>query len=172
MSMIEVKTAELIGPALDWATFCAVFSGMQPTIHKVESVTIERKPFIKPITFPRAVYLTYSGAYGAELDWSPSSSWEQGGPLIERFGCDLSCIAPGNRWEANCWGCDLPTPGLHLHEAETPLVAACRAIVAANLGDVVSVPAELVQQLVECDHCPTSGGCVGVCMKARQPIEG
>lgn len=36
----------------------------------------------------------------------------------------------------------------------------------------VSVPAELVQQLVECDHCPTSGGCVGVCMKAQQPIEG
>lgn len=27
-------------------------------------------------------------------------------------------------------------------------------------------------QLVECDHCPTSGGCVGVCMKAQQPTEG
>lgn len=27
-------------------------------------------------------------------------------------------------------------------------------------------------QLVECDHCPTSGGCVGGCMKAQQPTEG
>jgi hypothetical protein len=28
---------------------------------------------------------------------------------------------------------------------ETPLIAACRAIVAAHLGEVVSVPAELVE---------------------------
>ena len=143
MSMIEVKTAELIGPALDWAVFCAVFNGMQPTIHKVESVTIERKPFIKPITFPRAVYLTYSGAYGAELDWSPSSSWEQGGPLIEKHQIDL--FWDGLEGKAMWWNAqhqDIAEQQTH----QSPLIAACRAIVAAKLGAAVSVPAELVQQ--------------------------
>lgn len=137
MSMIEVKTSELIGPALDWAVDWVV-SG-------------------KPLDVLQKKNGSGEWAYFHEGNWfAPgprkySTDWSQGGPLIERFGCDLSCIAPGNRWEANCWGCDLPTPGLHLHEAETPLVAAMRAIVASKLGDAVSVPAELVQQQGEGD---------------------
>lgn len=160
MSMIEVKTAELSGKALDWAVFCAVFNGMQPTIHKVESVTIERKPFIKPITFPRAVYLTYSGAHGAELDWSPSSSWEQGGPLIEKYGVLLSPPrammhvngGPNAGWrETGTWGSTIfGTERKHRRKAfehpDQPLVAAMRAIVQFELGDAVSVPEELVHQ--------------------------
>lgn len=141
MNMIEVKTAELSGSALDWATFCAVFSGMQPTIHKIESVTIERKPFIKPLTFPSAVYLTYSGAYGAECNWHPSSAWEDGGPLIERYKLDISAPqeSKDGPWVANTeWGHPMGSKG------ETPLIAACRAICAAKLGDTVQVPAELL----------------------------
>ena len=123
---IEVKTAELIGPALAWAVWLA-----------------DRGEAGEPN--PKTGYIWTA----LDEHWSPSTDWSQGGPLIERFGCDLICIAPGNRWEANCWDCDLTTPGLHLHEAETPLVAAMRAIVAAKLGDAVSVPAELVQQPTE-----------------------
>ena len=135
MSMIEVKTAELIGPALDWAV--AMAEGAKP-----------ERPQDGQVSFGGVHKLcgVRKHRLRGEYDYSPSTDWSQGGPLIERFGCDLSCIAPGNRWEANCWDCDLPTPGLHLHEAETPLVAAMRAIVASKLGDAVRVPAELVQQ--------------------------
>ena len=130
--MIEVKTAELIGPALDWAVAQAV----------CENVWLADKWLVngKDVQKLKVCDFEY---------WLPSTDWSQGGPLIERFGCDLSCIAHDNCWEANCWDCDLPVPGLHIHEADTPLVAAMRAIVAAKLGDAVSVPAELVQQPTE-----------------------
>ncbi|WP_312905445.1 phage protein NinX family protein [Stutzerimonas nitrititolerans] len=141
--MREMKTAELIGPALDWATFCAVYPGVQPTINIIPASSVERKPFFKPIQFPKAVYLSYSGAYDAEIRWSPSADWEQGGPLIHKYGCDLNCIALANCWESNCWDDDLPTPDLHLMEGETPLIAACRAIVRAKIGRTVQVPDDL-----------------------------
>lgn len=141
MNEIEVRTADLSGAALDWATFCAVYSGMQPTIRKIESVTIDRKPFIKPLTFPSAVYLTYSGAYGAECDWNPSSSWEDGGPLLERFKPHITYHNAPDK-----------TPMAVMAEqhpdyqcGDTILIAACRAIVAAKLGETVQVPAELVE---------------------------
>lgn len=143
--MVEVQVCDLIGPALDWAVFCAAYKGMQPTIHVIEASTHQMRGLMKPIAFPRAVSLSYTGAYEVECAWNPSINWAQGGPLIQKYGCDLNCISPANCWESNCWDQDLLSPGLHLMEAETPLIAACRAIVAARLGEVVSVPAELVQ---------------------------
>ena len=143
MSMIEVKTADLIGPALDWA------------VAKANGFAVQVRPYAEFCNAStghkvKARYHRVWYEFDGDLEeYSPSADWSQGGPLIERFGCDLICIAPGNCWEANCWDCDLPTPGLHLHEAETPLVAALRAIVAAKLGDAVSVPEELVQQPTE-----------------------
>lgn len=145
MNTVEVRAAELIGPALDWATFCAIYEGMEPTIHVIEETTVERKPFIKPINFPRAVHLSYSGAYGVEVPWHPSTDWECGGPLIQKFGCDLNCLAPENAWEANCWDSTIPQPDLHICEGTSPLIAACRAIVRAKLGENVQVPAELLR---------------------------
>lgn len=142
MSTVEVKTADLIGPSLDWAVFCAIYEGMEPTIHVIESTTIDRKPFIKPITFPRAVHLSYSGAYGVEVPWHPSTDWGCGGPLIEAYKLDIGAPMESEvagPWNANTeWGHPLGTPG------PTPLVAACRAIVRAKLGDTVQIPAELV----------------------------
>lgn len=123
MNMIEVKTAELSGSALDWAVAKAV-----PQKHW-------------PVILGGKVYLDTDYDH---IPYSPSTDWSQGGPLIQKHGCDLNCIAPANCWEANCWDDLVPTPGLHLQEAETPLIAACRAIVAAKLGDVVQVPAELI----------------------------
>lgn len=78
------------------------------------------------------------------------------------FGIAVMSDPPALEWQA-------------LDKELQQFVDARRAALAAELGDAVSVPAELVQQqqqLVECDHCPTSGGCVGVCMKAQQPTEG
>ncbi len=142
MSMIEVKTAELSGAALDWAVLIAEgWESDRPQDGQLRR-KISTGQYDVCIVGPRLMgYDQHLGRY-----WrSPSTDWSQGGPLIHKYGCDLNCIASANCWESNCWDDDLPTPDLHLMEAETPLIAACRAIVAAKLGDTVQVPAELVE---------------------------
>lgn len=141
---VEVKTQDLTGAALDWATFCAQYKGIQPTINVIESTTKTMFEGAKPITFPRAVSLSYSGAYGVEIHWAPSADWSQGGPLIEKYAVTLTPFAISfggspsywlvQPWDQHC----LPVDG------PTPLIAACRAIVASLLGDTVSVPKELL----------------------------
>ena len=108
--MIEVKTAELEGAALDWA------------IGKVEAGDNWENEFFR---------------LGWLQRWAPSTDWSQGGLLIDEhrvlfgqhFGVFVATI-----------------PGLApTHAAgETHLIASCRVIVAAKLGDTVQVPAELV----------------------------
>jgi hypothetical protein len=123
--MQEVKTVELIGPALDWAI--AQIEGVEVTIAEPQYLVGWR--------------VTRPYPYGK---YSPSTDWAIGGPLIQKHGCDLNCIAAANCWEANCWDERSPNPDLHLKEGETPLIAACRAIVAAKLGDTMQVPPELL----------------------------
>lgn len=120
MEMIEVKTAELVGPALDWAVDVATASifDLHPERTKkvVESILIG--------------------------NYSPSTDWSQGGPLIEEYGVRVSKnIAPhmgGKDWRA-----DVGARNNGLPCATSPLIAICRAIVAAKLGDIVQIPAEL-----------------------------
>lgn len=127
---VEVKTAQLEGAALDWAV--AQVEKVQTTYrYGRELVADHDRGGIKLILSIRPIY-------------SPSTNWSQGGPLIQKYGCDLNCMAPLNAWEANCWDDRVPSPGLHLQEAETPLIAACRAIVSAKIGDTVQVPKELL----------------------------
>ncbi|KPB95730.1 Uncharacterized protein AC503_3054 [Pseudomonas syringae pv. maculicola] len=133
-----MKTADLVGAALDWSTFCAVYPGMQPTIRVAESE--ERLMFkgaAKPAILPRTVSLTYSGAYGLELYWYPSSDWECGGPLLDRFEVEI-IRACGVVHAKRCGMTNAAGYG------ETALIAACRAIVASVLGETVSVPKELL----------------------------
>jgi hypothetical protein len=140
---VEVKTAELSGAALNWATFCAVYTSMQPTVRVTESETREIQGLVKPITFPRSVSLTYSGAYGIEHHWYPSSDWECGGPLIQKYQMDFCCEHPETIGAALC-----DENGMYIDDrmmfGKTHLIAACRALVAHKLGDTVSVPKELM----------------------------
>ena len=121
MSMIEVKTAGLIGPALDWAVAKAV-----PLKHW-------------PVVINGNVFLDTDYEY---IRYSPSTDWSQGGPLIVKYQIGLLSPAqsPCGEWHASTRHPDL-TDFTH---KDNPLIAACRAIVAAKLGDVVRVPAELV----------------------------
>lgn len=57
------------------------------------------------------------------------------------------------------WMDDFINDGLELSKEEASISAQLRALLDA--------PAKL--DLVECDACPTSGGCVSVCMKAPKP---
>jgi hypothetical protein len=129
--MIKVDTADLSGPALNWAVAKETDASQVKVVEWGDGNTVS------------CVYQLADGGCWAN-HYSPSTEWDQGGALIHRYGCDLNCVASANCWESACWDDDLPTPDLHLMEGETPLIAACRAIVAAKLGDTVQVPAELV----------------------------
>lgn len=122
MEMIEVKTADLIGPALDWAT--AKASGTKIDDSRGKELRIDIAP-------------------GFQSPWVPSVNWYQGGPLIEKYKvrfdyriADFGLVmasACGLLYDHAYKGCD------------SYLVAACRAIVHANLGYTVSVPKDLMQ---------------------------
>ncbi len=67
--------------------------------------------------------------------WSPSTKWEDGGPIIERgiqvsYRLTLTETDPG--WMAQCYGSEFWWP------AHSPLVAAMRAFVASKFGDTVA----------------------------------
>lgn len=135
MTLVTVKTAELQGPALDWC------------VAKIEGRTT--RIYLCPIG---GHYAVAAQVLGGDLEhaWLPSLAWDQGGPLIERYGIEIFCNLSAEQaarfkdarpdWRA-CMN-----RGRSKHSfGVTPLLAACRAIVASQLGDTVQVPQELVQ---------------------------
>ena len=127
---VEVKTAELIGAALEYSVAMALDAHGQET---GSSTLSDSKHWVIPGFAP----MRWD-------DWTPSTDWSQGGPLIERYmvACDYGRpLADGEKplWFAQVWK---PYGGMH---GDTPLIAACRAIVAANLGETALVPVELTK---------------------------
>lgn len=136
---VEVKTAELIGAALDWAVAVAVG---------------EKSPQIA----------TGGGccvvSHGHTMHrFCPSSEWSHGGPLIERELIEVSprwhnqhCSVnqdwkqrgytkeSGWHWAAYVLGSENVDEN-HEQEGGTTLVAAMRCIVSSKLGAVVQLPA-------------------------------
>ena len=119
---------------------------MQPTINVVESTSRSIFPGGKPVTFPRAVSLSYSGAYGFEHHWYPSNDWEYGGPLLTRFNIDITVERKDLYYASVCDDSGMPVMPGDVNGAFGPthLIAACRAIIASVLGETVSVPKELL----------------------------
>jgi len=72
-------------------------------------------------------------------DYSPSTDWAQGGPIIEREGI---CINSDVEGAGEDWVAHLP--GRRDVNAPTPLIAAMRCYVASKLGDEVEIPEELI----------------------------
>lgn len=143
---IELKTADLAGPALDWAVAHATKAWewahewfptmtLDPTFRGVS----DNAPGGRISLVPRNPMRQDSQPF------TPSTDWAQGGRLIETHAITLAPYSMGlngrpHYWVAEPWGdCPLPIDGV------TPLIAACRAIVAANLGDVVQIPVELAK---------------------------
>jgi Protein of unknown function (DUF2591) len=129
--MKQLKTAELTGAALDWAVAkCETPSGRDN--HE---------------TFLRDYLIGFSTAY--------STTWSQGGPIIEREGISLVYVNGTDLlWSAikytnfEPWvdgSYHLPTgkERSYTGDGPTPLIAAMRCFVASRLGDVVEVPDEL-----------------------------
>lgn len=123
--MIEVNTAKLIGPALDWAVAKAGY-GCEPW--QLDEDTLGT---------------WYAGeCSGGIKDWRPSTDWSQGGPLIAKHDIEFVYIrgelaafmsnSAYERGDPDAYGPD-------------HLIAACRAIVADKMGGAVQVPDELVR---------------------------
>lgn len=147
-TLVEVKTADLIGKALDWAVDAAV-TGAPLQVRQHKSGNGEWAFF----------------HMGVPLQMGPppfSTDWAKGGPLVFQYGVLLSPpksmvhrnfgpFDQRNGWyESGVWGATIfGAERKHRRRAfdhpDQPLVAAMRAIVQFELGDVVQVPAELLE---------------------------
>ncbi|MEZ0197679.1 phage protein NinX family protein [Pseudomonas qingdaonensis] len=126
--LIEVKTAHLVGEPLAWA------------VAKAEGLDVHvAKPHYGA---PVRVFVYYRGEAIERCErYNPQENWVLGGPLLEKYKLDLGAPmeATLGPWNANTeWGHPLGMKG------ETALIASCRAITAAKLGDTVQVPKELM----------------------------
>ena len=134
--MIEVKTADLIGLALEYATGVADGRELElPGAFRGRTTVVWCDPFViqregRPVFHDKT-----------RRKWQPSTDWSNGGPLIASHQVNLHSPQTSD----DCWAAWVTIRGKDFCQGGwQPLVAACRAIVAAKLGDVVSVPAELV----------------------------
>lgn len=113
---MKIKTAELIGPALDWA---------------VAQCEMMREDY------QDRGLLVHRIGYGQPMP-PYSTDWSQGGPIIEQENIDLISPTPSDPlWQAMQWRF------AHGAKGPTPLIAAMRCYVASKLGDEVEIPEEL-----------------------------
>lgn len=144
MEMIEVKTAGLIGPALDWAVMYAGW-GDGPDWRLIDGALF--------LIGQRDVRVGMDGIGHEETitPFQPSTRWQDGGPLIVQYQVaiipeahdGLEGTEMSERWYANVYfnaGEEYTT-----EHCDTALIAACRAVVGTVFGDAVSVPKELMQ---------------------------
>ena len=109
---MKVSVYTLSGPILDWAV---------ATINKLH----HRQDVIK---FHTIEWKTHKHL----KQYTPSTNWEQGGPIIERECISLKAIATEPvHWQAGFFG-QIKGP--------TALIAAMRCFVASKLGAEVEIP--------------------------------
>lgn len=125
IDLIEVKTADLSGEALGWA------------VGKAEGLDLQLAP---PgyNGVPWRVFARYQGqAIEHTKRYNPWENWALGGPLIDRLQVEI--LRSGPVVHAKLYGLTNAAGA-----GDSALIAACRAIVAAKLGDIVQVPKELM----------------------------
>lgn len=130
---VEVNAAALSGAALDWAV--AIAEGWESD-----------RPQDGQLKMPWLgieLRVIAGGDHNIHPSnrFNPSSDWSDGGPLIEKYQINLEW--DGIDGQAIWW------KGAHqdivqFQLGNTPLIAACRAIVASVLGETVSVPKVLL----------------------------
>lgn len=132
---MKIKTAELIGPPLDWAVAsCEGFlTGGFFHYRDLPFVTLKRG----------ALHTAECDDDGNYPEWSPSTDWAQGGPIFERE------IEAHEKREDSFFCAISPAKANKLNwlwvTGPTLLVAAQRCFVACKMGDEIDVPDELVQ---------------------------
>jgi hypothetical protein len=120
-----MKTADLTGPALDWAV----------------RILVEKVDIGCPANVPLAVEFLLMREAGDPF-LMPSEDWAQGGPIIERERINVGeDIHPTLNWTATIYVADEEPWQI---DGPTPLIAAMRCYVASKLGDKIDVPKELL----------------------------
>jgi hypothetical protein len=123
-----MRTADLIGPALDWAV-----AKIEGELKKADFYTHESN----------GAFMLEVG----EVSWvySPTTKWAQGGPIIEREWIEVvtTNAADNEAWEGICPHRQDEAQDAFIARGSTPLVAAMRCYVASKLGDDVAIPEEL-----------------------------
>lgn len=145
MTTVEVEVGSLIDAALDWV------------MATIEELPIRHDPMAFGRTANGGYWVWDDKPYGmmckigpgaagprATLTYSPSTNWNQLGPLILKYpivmGNHESGLGDGTFWgSAHCH-----RSGTKFETSHGVMVAACRAIIAFVRGPVVSVPAELI----------------------------
>ena len=145
-----MKTADLIGPALDWAVAMALghATKLRTWVELTDALDpVEDKDIIDFHRERQTVRVSSEAFPGS--GWYPcpkfSSDWSQGGPIIEREKID--CIADPNGkdvWMGQLYAARLGGNKVVRSFGPTPLVAAMRCFVASKLGDEVDIPKELL----------------------------
>lgn len=123
-----IKTSELSGAALDWAV--AQAEGVAYNAKYLVQTKCDMSGAIQSVTYTS--------------NYRPSTDWAQGGPLL-----DSRIIGIIHNSRIRPFPFDKGYQAMAGHfigpsEGHTILIAACRAIVAAKLGDEVEVPDELL----------------------------
>jgi len=125
--LIEVRAAELAGEALGWA------------VGKTEGLDV----FLAAPEYgnPWRVFARYRGqATEHTKRYNPWEDWALGGLLIEHHMVSLHCPQSTD----DVWaGWVITEIGKYCRAGDSALIAACRAIVSAKLGDTVEMPKEL-----------------------------
>ena len=131
---MKTKTSDLTLLALDWA------------VAECEGMDIEIRP---AGACGRPLYVLAAEAGRTPWTWTPTTSWHQAGPIIEREGIAVDVVRAG--WTIDSWVAalvheDKEFDGVARAEeyGPTPLIAAMRCYVASKLGDEVDIPEELL----------------------------
>lgn len=129
--LIEVKAADLTGEALGWA------------VGKAEGLELELAGPSGYITFYRVLRRRGGKASWVYERYNPWENWALGGPLIDKHRVWLEPPVASFKYEALIYGAD-GALAAYSGQCDSSLIATCRAIVAAKLGDTVKVPKVLL----------------------------
>ena len=126
---MKIKTAELAGKALDF------------TVALIEGATYSRD-FDEPV-------IEWTEKFDTPLrNYSPSTDWTQGGPVLGREIHNLfkwnQLVKGPELWCAVHYAKTNEGTQILRMDGPTPLIAAMRCLVKATLGDEVEVPDELL----------------------------
>lgn len=124
--MTKVRTIKLIGPALDWAVMLCEHEGRAEGWLKTYLAGGDQR-FVQTIND------------------SPSTNWDQGGPIIEREKIETRYISPENGYKAYWQSQNLFTD-IYGYVGHTVLISAMRCHVAGKFGDMIEIPDELIEE--------------------------
>jgi hypothetical protein len=121
MQMKRVEVAILEGAPLDWA----VAAALKLNPHMARCAL---RGGIPPILTDKN-----------DLYWEPTECWSDGGEIFDKYGVSIECLN-GDTWAAGvvCDG-EIQINGY----GTTKLIAICRAIVLAKIGQVIDIPERL-----------------------------